>query len=80
MFLRTRKYLLLVVILSLALPVSVLAHAPAEGTVVEGVSVPGIAPYFSHNWSTFSSLHVCLIRSPLTSVHLIFGDADTNTC
>lgn len=43
MFLRTRKYLLLVIILSLAVMVPVLAAAPAEGTVVEGISVPGIA-------------------------------------
>lgn len=43
MFLRTGKYLLLVVILSLAVTVPVLAAAPGEGTVVEGVSVPGIA-------------------------------------
>ena len=43
MFLSTRKYLLLVAILSLAVTVPVLAAAPAEGTVYEGVSVPGIA-------------------------------------
>ena len=43
MFLSTRKYLLLVVILSLAVTAPVLAAAPAEGTVIEGVSVPGVA-------------------------------------
>ena len=40
---RKRIYLLLVLILSLAITVPVLAAAPGEGTVVEGVSVPGIA-------------------------------------
>ena len=43
MFERKRIYLLLVLILSLAVTVPVLAAAPGEGTVVEGVSVPGIA-------------------------------------
>ena len=40
---RKRIYLLVVLILSLAVTVPVLAAAPGEGTVVEGVSVPGIA-------------------------------------
>ena len=43
MLTRKRIYLLLVVILSLAVTVPVLAAAPGEGIVVEGVSVPGIA-------------------------------------
>jgi hypothetical protein len=43
MFSSARKYLLLVVILSLAVTVPVLAAAPGEGIVHEGESVPGIA-------------------------------------
>ena len=43
MFLSKQKFLLLIAILSLAITVPVLAAAPGEGTVYEGVSVPGIA-------------------------------------
>jgi hypothetical protein len=35
--------ILVVVLLSLVIAIPVLAHAPAEGIVVEGVSVPGVA-------------------------------------
>jgi hypothetical protein len=45
--LRKRASIWLVFALSLVLAVSVLADAPAEGLVVEGESVPGIALGFS---------------------------------
>lgn len=45
--LRKRLFMLLVVALSLAVAVQVLAVAPGEGVVVEGVSVPGIELGFS---------------------------------
>ena len=38
-----RMATLVVVLLSLVLAIPVMADAPAEGTVYEGVSVPGIA-------------------------------------
>ena len=40
---RKRITILIVVLTSLAIVIPVLGDAPAEGTVVEGVSVPGIA-------------------------------------
>jgi hypothetical protein len=40
---RKSMTILVVVLISLAAVIPVLALAPAEGTVVEGVSVPGIA-------------------------------------
>jgi hypothetical protein len=45
--LRKRMSVLLMVVLSLAVSVPVLADAPAEGLVVEGQSVPGIALGFT---------------------------------
>jgi hypothetical protein len=41
--LRKSLFVLLVAVLSLTVAVPALAHAPATGTVVEGVSVPGVA-------------------------------------
>ena len=40
---RTTILVLVVLMLSLAVALPVLAHAPAEGTVIEGVSVPGVS-------------------------------------
>ena len=40
---RKRMTILVVVLLSLVIAIPVLAHAPAVGTVVEGVSVPSVA-------------------------------------
>lgn len=45
--LRKRMFVLLIVLMSLAVAVPVLAAAPAEGLVVEGQSVPGIALGFT---------------------------------
>lgn len=44
---RRKTFVLLVVLLGLALAVPALATAPAEGIIVEGESVPGIALGFS---------------------------------
>ena len=40
---RKSMIILIVVLFSLAAAIPALAHAPADGTVVEGVSVPGVA-------------------------------------